>query len=332
MEAADAAVTGASVAAADAVQARNEAHATLKLIENERLDAEAARKAAREAAELAKAFEQDAENRRARVESVESALTSLRDELARRVGEAEGRLLKAETGARAAGEGARDATKLALEQFDAKTEEALASFKANVEDVAVGQLEQNELLGKQTESIKVEIDKLLQGAVAGKLTEAFAAKHDAAAVTMQRWLYGAATCTALIVAGVGFLVYLALRDTGTDPVRFWLERGSIAVPFLIADWFIIRQYSYYQRLAEEYAFKATMSLTLTPFQERVQSAHGSEKTQEFVVESIRRIYAHPYAAASGDGKGDDPLLVDRALQSLGDIAKEAVSKASGTKG
>ncbi|MCU1250654.1 MAG: uncharacterized protein JWQ49_3683 [Edaphobacter sp.] len=106
---------------------------------------------------------------------------------------------------------------------------------------------------------------------------------------------------AVLVAIVVGLTYVIARDAAQGDLHsaaFWIKLSmNIPLGFLIS--FCTIQYNRERRLEEEYAFKASISISLTPYRELIYQilekdgavSDGSYTT--FVIDSVRNIFSSP---------------------------------------
>lgn len=158
----------------------------------------------------------------------------------------------------------------------------------------------NEIVTKN-ETLQEKINSLLEGANAGELYKAFNSRKKDIEKSLNNWFWGIVGInvflvffTLLIINGSEFLGIKALSTTTMDSA-FYLKL-FISIPLLFLDWFIIRQYNQRKDLAEKYAFKSVLSLSLLAYNEMMVDHKDNKISLEFISSTVEKIYQSPFDA------------------------------------
>jgi len=153
---------------------------------------------------------------------------------------------------------------------------------------------------KETKTIKDEnitlqlkIKELLQGANAGELFKAFELRKTQVETGLYGWLTGIIIVTLSIV---GLAVWLAEAFKGSTLAMdgFIIIKIISAIPLLILDVFLVNQYNNKRNLAEEYAFRAAISLSFLSYKELIEEMKDKPDSMKFVIDTVQRIYEYPF--------------------------------------
>jgi hypothetical protein len=168
--------------------------------------------------------------------------------------------------------------------------------------------------------IKVQIER----AIGVSLFGAFQKRQDAILLSKRFWqnaLFGS------VVAGIllgGYFAYEIGRVQKFDYA--FLVKLTLSLPVIYAISFCSIQYGKERRLEEEYAFKASISVSLTPYQELVgklvdlKVPDERAKYTEFIIGSITSIFASPTDKVyETPAVSNDPNLIEKAAKQLAPI-------------
>lgn len=170
--------------------------------------------------------------------------------------------------------------------LDARSEETIAKNKRDVEGILAE-------LAQMKESVR---EQLAQATGLGQFG-AFQSRQNTIASGKSQWVFAIA---GLVTVVVGLTAYIAhdAQQADLHSAAFWIKLSmNIPLGFLIS--FCTIQYSRERRLEEEYAFKASVSVSLTPYRELIYSIlekEGSLKDGvygKFVVDSVRNVFTSP---------------------------------------
>lgn len=151
--------------------------------------------------------------------------------------------------------------------------------------------------------------------------------------------YWLSALTIVIIALLGISGWIAydIVDKTTSDWHLFIVKLGISFPLIYAVIFLSNRYTKERRLVEEYAFKSTISLALTPYADLVQKIekNGSDsKYRDFLISSIENIFSIPTDKVFGFDKhhhknvSDDlshTKIVDEVLntfQKVKDIGKD----------
>lgn len=181
-------------------------------------------------------------------------------------------------------------TKIAT--FIKETEAKITLFMTNTETI---------IATNQTQQI--EIDNQLQKAVGASLFSTFAVRKGELNSNLNNWLIALGIIIAVLVGLSGWVAYDIIGDT-TNWYKVLIKVG-ISLPLMYMLVFISGRYTKERRLVEEYAFKSTISLALTPYADlikKIEDAGADSKYRDFLISSIENIFSAPTDKAFGFNK------------------------------
>jgi hypothetical protein len=174
----------------------------------------------------------------------------------------------------------------------------------------------------KNETLQTKINSLLEGANAGELYKAFNSRKKDIEESLNKWFWGIVAIniflvffTLLIINGSEFLGIKPLSATTMD-AAFYLKL-FISIPLLFLDWFIIRQYNQRKDLAEKYAFKSVLSLSLLAYNEMMVDHKDNQISLEFISSTVDKIYQSPFDAKN---------LTKSELEVLNKLAEKGLEK------
>ena len=174
----------------------------------------------------------------------------------------------------------------------------------------------------KNETLQTKINSLLEGANAGELYKAFNSRKKDIEESLNKWFWGIVAIniflvlfTLLIINGSEFLGIKPLSATTMD-AAFYLKL-FISIPLLFLDWFIIRQYNQRKDLAEKYAFKSVLSLSLLAYNEMMVDHKDNQISLEFISNTVDKIYQSPFDAKN---------LTKSELEVLNKLAEKGLEK------
>lgn len=145
-------------------------------------------------------------------------------------------------------------------------------------------------------NLKEQIREQIQQATGFQLFGAFQSRQNEIAKSKSRWVWAIA---ALVVISAGVTIWIAheAQSYSVNSFAFWVKL-SLTVPLGFALTFCTVQYSRERRLEEEYAFKSSVSVSLNPYRELIQSIvekGGTDlsKYTDFVIDSVRNVFTPP---------------------------------------
>jgi hypothetical protein len=168
--------------------------------------------------------------------------------------------------------------------------------------------------------IKVQIER----AIGVSLFGAFQKRQDSIVLSKKFWqnaLFGS------VVAGVLLGIYFVF-ELGRVPVHSYayLAKLTLSLPVIYAISFCSIQYGKERRLEEEYAFKASISVSLTPYQEMVgrlvdlKVSEERAKYTDFIISSITSVFSSPTDKVYETPPAvSDPNLIEKAAKQIAPI-------------
>ncbi|MGB8459152.1 MAG: hypothetical protein WCE50_15620 [Candidatus Acidiferrum sp.] len=188
---------------------------------------------------------------------------------------------------------------------------------------------------KKTEGLIDELAKLkdqireqIQQATGFQLFGAFQSRQNEIAKSKNRWVWAIA---ALVVVSAAVTIWIAheAQYYSVNSFAFWVKL-SLTVPLGFALTFCTVQYSRERRLEEEYAFKSSISVSLNPYRELIQSivekgGTDMSKYTDFVIDSVRNVFTPPTDKVfEGEKKSG---LTEKTLKQTAEIIGSAVKAA-----
>jgi hypothetical protein len=168
--------------------------------------------------------------------------------------------------------------------------------------------------------IKVQIER----AIGVSLFGAFQKRQDSIVQSKAFWqnaLFGS------VVAGVLLGIYFVYElGTVQGHSYAYLAKLTLSLPVIYAISFCSIQYGKERRLEEEYAFKASISVSLTPYQEMVgrlvdlKVSDERAKYTDFIISSITSVFSSPTDKVyETTPVVSDPNLIEKAAKQIAPI-------------
>jgi len=176
--------------------------------------------------------------------------------------------------------------------FIQETEDKITLFMTNTESIIATNITQ-----------QTEIDNQLQKAVGASLFSTFDVRKGELNGNLNNWLIALGIIIAVLVGLSGWIAYDIIGDT-TNWYKVLIKIG-ISLPLMYMLVFISGRYTKERRLVEEYAFKSTISLALTPYADlikKIEDAGADSKYRDFLISSIENIFSAPTDKAFGFNK------------------------------
>ncbi|MGB8480726.1 MAG: hypothetical protein WCE63_18120 [Acidobacteriaceae bacterium] len=185
--------------------------------------------------------------------------------------------------------------------FIAKAEQKLVDLEAGLKTRSEETIEENykettkhvEELARLKESVK---EQVAQATGLGQFG-AFQSRQNKISEGKRVWVAGIGGLV-LIVVVLTYFIALHAQQGDLHSAAFWIKLSmNIPLGFLIS--FCTIQYNRERRLEEEYAFKASISVSLNPYRELIYSIlekDGALKDgsyTSFVVDSVRNVFTSP---------------------------------------
>lgn len=182
----------------------------------------------------------------------------------------------------------------------------------------------------ELDTLKDQIKAQIQQATGFALFGAFQTRQNQVATAKRIWAYVIMGLVAISVLVTIWIAYEAQQFT-THSLAFYVKL-SLTIPLGFAITFCTVQYSRERRLEEEYAFKASISVSLNPYKDLVQSILKEDakaelgKYTEFVIDSVKNVFTSPtdkVFEAEKKSKG----LTEKAFKQVAEIIGTGVKAA-----
>ncbi len=196
-----------------------------------------------------------------------------------------------------------------IKEFVKDTEEKITAFIVSTDDI----LETNK---KQQE----EIDNQLNKAVGASLFSTFATRKNELNDKLNNWLWALIIIIAVLIGLSGWIAYDIIGEQ-TNWYKVIIKIG-ISFPLIYMLAFISSRYTKERRLVEEYAFKSTISLALTPYADlikKVEEEGSDSKYRDFLISSIENIFSAPTDKAFGFNKHDKKEKTEDSTKTVEDV-------------
>ena len=178
----------------------------------------------------------------------------------------------------------------------AKLEELETKLNQRSSETIEANQKKTDVLIDELAKLKDQIGEQIQQATGFQLFGAFQSRQNEIAKSKNRWVWAIA---ALVVISAGVTIWIAheAQYYSVSNFAFWVKL-SLTVPLGFALTFCTVQYSRERRLEEEYAFKSSISVSLNPYRELIQSIvekGGADlsKYTDFVIDSVRNVFTPP---------------------------------------
>lgn len=156
--------------------------------------------------------------------------------------------------------------------------------------------QETERLIEELAKLKGQIKEQIQQATGFSLFGAFQSRQNEIANAKNRWAYAIA---GLVVISAGVTAWIAheAQFYSANSFAFWVKL-SLTIPLAFAIAFCTVQYNRERRLEEEYAFKSSISVSLNPYRDLIQSIlkdapEDKSRYADFVIDSVRNVFTPP---------------------------------------
>ncbi|MGB6973135.1 MAG: hypothetical protein WBD67_00485 [Terracidiphilus sp.] len=212
----------------------------------------------------------------------------------------------------------------ALQQSNDSLEKLGKDWQADAKALLAGETEKLQSLTVELKELELQIKDQIEKAIGFSLFGAFQRRQESIVTSKKFWQWALFICTG---AGVALGIYFICTFQHMQSFNYlYLAKLALSLPVIYAISFCSIQYSKERRLEEEYAFKASISVSLNPYQELVgrlvdlKVPEERAKYADFIISSIESVFSSPtdkvYDAntASTESKG-----IENALKQLGPI-------------
>ena len=164
-------------------------------------------------------------------------------------------------------------------------------------------------------------DQILR-ATGHSLFHSFQTRQDTLVKSKEFWVKAIAVC---VILAIGLPVFVILTSSTHDFIFFL--KISMSIPIIYALSFCTLQYSRERKLEEEYAFKASISISLEPYKDLVSKLIDPtqqterEKFATFIIESVSKVFTSPTDKVFDAGEKKHGFLRRRDLKDLTEIVK-----------
>jgi hypothetical protein len=196
----------------------------------------------------------------------------------------------------------------------ATTEEAENTVKSN--KTSTGELIAT--LKHLEDQIKEQIVR----ATGHSLFHSFQTRQDTLVKSKEFWVKAIAAC---VILAIGLPVFVILTSNTHDFIFFL--KLSMSIPIIYALSFCTLQYSRERKLEEEYAFKASISISLEPYKDLVSKLIDPaqqterEKFAIFIIDSVSKVFTSPTDKVFETGQRRSGIFRSRDLKDLAEIIK-----------
>jgi chromosome segregation ATPase len=168
---------------------------------------------------------------------------------------------------------------------------------ARSEETIEANRKETEKLVDELTVLKEEVKAQIQQATGFALFGAFQSRQNQIVGSKKIWAIAIAVLVGVSIVVTSLIAYEAKFYNAHD-FAFWIKL-SLTIPLGYAIAFCTLQYSRERRLEEEYAFKASISVSLTPYRELVHSILEKDGTidqskyTDFVIDSVKNVFTSP---------------------------------------
>jgi hypothetical protein len=205
-----------------------------------------------------------------------------------------------------------------IEDYRSKISTATQVAEETVRDNKASTAELIATLKQLEDQIKDQIVR----ATGHSLFHSFQTRQDTLVRSKEFWVKAIVVCVILAIGLPVFVIY----TSSTHDFIFFLKL-SMSIPIIYALSFCTLQYSRERKLEEEYAFKASISISLEPYKDLVSKLiNPAEQTERekfatFIIESVSKVFTSPTDKVFDAGERKHGFLRRRDLKDLTEIIK-----------
>lgn len=212
----------------------------------------------------------------------------------------------------------------ALEKSNGSLEKIGKEWQAASNTLLTDETEKLQFLTGELKRLELQIKDQIEKAIGFSLFGAFQKRQESIVTSKKFWQSALFIC---VGAGVALGIYFLFTFRNMPSFNYlYLAKLALSLPVIYAISFCSIQYSKERRLEEEYAFKASISVSLNPYQELVgrlvdmKVPEERAKYADFIINSIESVFSSPtdkvyeVHTASGESKG-----IENAVKQLGPI-------------
>jgi hypothetical protein len=205
-----------------------------------------------------------------------------------------------------------------IEDYQAKILAATQDAEETVRENKASTAELITTLKDLEDQIKDQIVR----ATGHSLFHSFQTRQDTLVKSKEFWVKAIAVC---VILAISLPVFVILTSSTHDFIFFL--KISMSIPIIYALSFCTLQYSRERKLEEEYAFKASISISLEPYKDLVSKLIDPaqqterEKFATFIIESVSKVFTSPTDKVFDASKKKHGFLRRRDLKDLTEIIK-----------
>jgi hypothetical protein len=184
-----------------------------------------------------------------------------------------------------------------LEQSSASLEKIGKDWQLTADELLTGETEKLQSLTSELKNLELQIKDQIEKAIGFSLFGAFQKRQESIVISKKFWQWALFICTG---AGVLLGIYFIITFQHMQSFNYlYLAKLALSLPVIYAISFCSVQYSKERRLEEEYAFKASISVSLNPYQELVgrlvdlKIPEERAKYADFIINSIESVFSSP---------------------------------------
>ena len=177
-----------------------------------------------------------------------------------------------------------EAHKEQIEKTKQDVKETIEQFK----------IETNEII-EENKKLQENIHELLKKAIAGSLFKAFEKRKNELQLPLYIWLV-----VLILLIGAAYFVaagiFEDIKNIKNVSPTFLILKITLLAPIAYGIYFASKKYSQERHLAEEYAFKSTVSVSMNAFNDvlkKYQDKDISEKQLELMIKTINDLFESP---------------------------------------
>lgn len=185
----------------------------------------------------------------------------------------------------------------AIQGANSSLEKIGADWQISAGEVLTGETEKLQSLTQELTALELQIKEDIQKTIGFSLFGAFQKRKESIVTSKRFWLVALFIC---VGAGVGLGMYFIHAFQHMQSFNYlYLAKLALSLPIIYAISFCSIQYSKERRLEEEYAFKASISGSLNPYQELVRKLvdmgipEERAKYADFIISSIGGVFSSP---------------------------------------
>lgn len=204
-------------------------------------------------------------------------------------------------------------------------------WQASAQTLLMSETQKLSTLTGDLQALELQIKDQIEKAVGFSLFGAFQRRQDSIVASKKFWQWSLFAC---VLSGVGLGIYFIIalsHMTPLEPSYKYFAKLALSLPVIYAISFCSIQYGKERRLEEEYAFKASISVSLNPYQELVgklvDHADAAERAKytDFIINSINSVFDSPTDKVyETEVKSSDSTSLEKLAKQLGSVLEPLV--------